>query len=663
MSVINFEQTRRIPYAGGTSFSDVGPYEQIDGILTFGVDPGAPANREIVDLGLVDRDENGLVQFKADFSITRPVDPELGSHTLLIELPNRGRRRIIDTLNMTGADASNSPPPGDGFLFERGYSIASIGWQWDVFKDDILMGLDAPLANISGEIDPGQAVVEIRPYQRARTWLLADRIHKPLRASDLNDPEASLLVKDYEDGEVELVPRDRWRFAKESPGGVEPSNEHIYLEEGFEPGKYYQVLYRTDDAPVAGAGLIAFRDVATFLRNESDQFSLGLGRIDNVIGYGVSQTGRFIRHFLHLGLNVDENGQTAYDGLLPHVAGARMGSFNNRYAQPSNQSYPSWGHMFPFADAERDDPLSGRRDGLLARLHKEGAVPKIVYTNSSAEYWRGDCSLMTTDPLGTIDIELDPGTRVYHFAGTQHGPGTLPQTAEGAPEGALGAHPFGVVDYSPLLRAALVNLVDWVANDTEPPGSMYPNIADGTAITRQEVLETFNHLPDQAVPNPQKLWVIRTIDLGQRAQEGVGTYPPVEGKAYACLVSSVDADGNELGGIRLPDISVPVATHAGWNTRANETGSPDQQIPMQGFTRWFSATERDREQRTDPRPSIEERYESRDEYERLVREEVGWLIRDRFVLESDLELVVNNAMERYDYALDQAGRATAVKAV
>ena len=651
MSVIQFDEIRRFPYADGASFGDTGRYEQIDGILTFAVDPTSPVNMDIVDLHLAPRDENGKARFKADLSVVRPVDCGHGAKTLIVELPNRGRRCVIDTFNKTRAEPSASPPPGDGFLFRRGFSVASIGWQWDVYRDDVLLGLQAPMADLANEGNPGQTVVEIRPNERTGTWLLADRVHVPLKVADLDDTDAVLYVKEYEDGEATVVDQSSWRFGREATNGVEPSNEHIYLEGGFQPGKYYQVVYATREAPVVGTGLLAFRDVATFLRYDSDALQGGMGQIDNVIGYGVSQTGRMIRHFLHLGLNEDESGRKAFDGLLPHVAGARMGSFNHRYAQPSNQSYPNYGHMFPFADAEIEDPLTQRRGGLLSRLTRSGVVPKVFYTNSSAEYWRGDCSLATTDPIGRADLEPDESTRVYHFAGTQHGTGTLPQTTAGAPEGALGAEPFNVVDYSPLLRAALVNLVSWVANATDPPLAKHPRIDDSTAVKRPDTFPTFDRLPGLSTPHPDKLWVIRTIDLGPRAAEGVGQYPPEEGATYQCLVPAVDEDGNEVAGIRLPDISQPVATHAGWNTRAIETGSPDQQMPMQGFSRWFPTTAAERSATRDPRRSIEERYASREEYERLARADSQRLVDAGYVLGEDLEVVVQNAVERYDYAL------------
>jgi hypothetical protein len=624
------------------------------------VDPRAEVNRLIVDLGLAPKDSKGRAQFRADLSVIRPADPGRGSHNLLVELPNRGRRRVVDTMNRSGKDAAASPAPGDGFLFNHGFTVASIGWQWDVYRDEVLMGMEPPMADLSRDRRPGQNVVEIRPNETRSTHLLADRVHRPLKAARVDDPGAVLYVREYEDGPETRIPRDRWRFAKETPSGIVPSDEHIYLEGGFEAGKYYQVVYSTKEAPVAGAGLLALRDATSFLRFYSEEYLPGMAEFDHAFGYGVSQTGRMLRHFLYLGLNTDEQGRRVFDGILPHVAGARRGAFNHRFAQPSNQSYPNFGHLFPFADREMSDPLTEQRDGLLSRLHATKSAPKVIYTNTSAEYWRGDSSLMHTDPMGTSDIDEDPGTRTYHFTGTQHGAGHLPQTREGAAEGAVGRYGYNVVDYSPLLRAALIHLLKWVSDGTEPPASVHPRISDGTAVERSEALTTFDRIPGQVTPDRSKLWVIRKMDLGPRAAEGIGSYPPVEGAAYRCLVSAVDADGNEVGGIRLPDISQPVATHTGWNTRSPETGSPDQQIPMQGFSRWFPVTRKQREAAGDPRRSIEERYRDRNAYLRAVRKDAEQLVKDGYVLPEDLELVIQNAADRYDYAL-KTGAATGTR--
>ena len=652
MSVVGFEVARRFPYANGQTFGDVGAYEQIDALVTFAVDPDAAQNRAIVDLELAPRNEDGKVEFTADFSIVKPVDPSNGSNRLLIELPNRGRKRVIDTFNRTDADPANSPPPGDGFLFERGLTVTSIGWQWDVYQDDVLMGLNAPMANLSELDDPGQNVVEIRPNIEAKTWLLADRIHRPLRAASVEQPDAELHVREYEDGEDFVIPRDQWRFARESNGDVVPSNEHVYLKSGFQPGKYYQIIYSTNDAPVAGGGLLALRDVTSFLKYDSDELLPGLGELEIAIGYGVSQTGRMLRHFMYDGLNVDEKNRKVFDGLLPHVAGARRGAFNHRFAQPSNQSYPSFGHLPPFADIDIDDPISNLSSGLLSNLKNLDAVPKVIYTNSSSEYWRGDCSLMHTDPHGSFDVELGAESRMYHFAGTQHGAGSLPQTHEEGAEGALALYPTNVVDYSPLLRAALVNLEEWIARGKEPPPNAFARIDHETAATRGDVLERFRSLPDQVVMDPDKLWVMRQTDLGDGAEKGVGSYPPVEGENYASLVSAVDADGNELSGVRLPDITRPVATHTGWTPRHPSTGAPDQIVAMQGFSKWFAITSDERKSSNDPRPAINERYESRNHYAGLVRQDAEALAADSYILEQDVELVTQNAIDRYDAAIE-----------
>lgn len=652
MGVVDFRETRRSRYAKGQSFGDWGPFEQIDGVLTFAVDPSAKANQTIIDLEPAPRDSEGRVRFEADFSLIKPVDSMPAPRRLLVELPNRGRRRAVDTFNRTGAPASASPPPGDGFLFRHGFSVASIGWQWDVHRGDVLMGLEAPHADISDEPDPGRTVVEIRPNHHHRTHLLADRAHRALRVAD-DDGQAALYVRDYEDGTDSQVPRNLWRFARESAEGIVPSAEHIYLEPGFEPGRIYQVVYATRDAPVAGTGLLALRDVASLLRHGPGSLLAGVDGFDHVLGYGVSQTGRMLRHFLYLGLNIDEHGRKVFDGLLPHVAGARRGAFNHRFAQPSNQSYPNFGHLFPFADQALGDPLTDRHDGLLSRL-EPSVRPKVIYTNTSTEYWRGDCSLMHTDTEGTRDIDGHDDARIYHFAGTQHGSGTL--GPDDTTEGAMGRYRFNVVDYSPLLRAALMNLLAWVEDGKQPPPNCHPRIDEGTAVQREDVLGVFKRIPGQATPDPTRLWVIRAIDLGPRAAEGIGVYPTVESTTYPCLVPSVDEDGNERCGIRLPDITRPVATHTGWNLRAPEIGAPEQQLSMRGFTRWFPVSREARESTGDPRRAIGERYVDTAAYERAARKDTLRLVEQRYVQAEDLEWVVRNACERYEHALERSAQ-------
>jgi hypothetical protein len=655
MPLTRFEITSRVPYAGGRRFGAAGAYEQVDGAAHFAVDPNHPANALICDLKQAPRNGAGLVEFAADFSVVLPVDARLANGRCIVELPNRGRRRVVAMMNCAPPDAPVGPQahPGDGFLFARGYTVVSVGWQWDVYPSPELMGLHAPAAMADGKPIGGETIVEIRPNERGTTRLLADRIHRPLPAAPGEQPGARLLVRDWEDGEDTLIPRSSWRFAREMPAGaVEPSAEHVWLEGGFEPGRIYHLVYATDRAPVAGLGLLAARDVAAFLRTPSPTNPCGSG-FRALILYGISQTGRMQRHFLSLGLNRCEDGSRAYDGFHVHVAGARRGAFNHRFAQPSNQTTPLWGHVFPFADVATSDPLTGSTGGLLDRQVTTGDLPKIISTDSAAEYWRGDAALAHIDTTGRRDLPEHPSTRRYLFAGVQHTPGYPGQSRTHPGTGATARYPLNVLDYLPLLRAALINLDRWITEGVEPPPSRHPRISDATAVERKEVLATFARLPDFEPPDPQRLPFVRTVDMGGDEAAGIGRYPAREGAFYPALVSAVDGDGNETGGIRLPDITVPVGTHAGWNPRDPVTGSPEQIVAMNGLTLWFAPDEATRVARGDPRRSLAERYRDEADYGAKVRAAAVRLAAERYLLEEDVDRVVEAAVVRYRAAIAQ----------
>jgi hypothetical protein len=655
MALTRFEIKSRAPYAGGCRFGATGAYEQVDGTAHFAVDPDHPANALICDLMLAPRNAAGLVEYTGDFSIVLPMDAAQANGRCIVELPNRGRRRVVALMNCAPPDAPVGPQahPGDGFLFGRGYTVASIGWQWDVYPSPDLLGLTAPLAMQGGKPIRGETMVEMRPNEGVTTRLLADRVHRPLPAAPGEQPGARLLVRDWEDGEDTVIGRSRWRFARETPAGaVEPSAEHVWLEGGFDPGRIYQLIYETDQAPVVGLGLLAARDVAAFLRTPSATNPCSKGHRALIL-YGVSQTGRMQRHFLRLGLNRCENGSRAYDGIHVHVAGARQGAFNHRFAQPSNQTTPLWGHVFPFADVVTSDPLTGRRGGLLDRLGATGDLPKIVSTDSAAEYWRGDAALAHIDTTSRHDLPEHPSTRRYLFASAQHTPGYPGQSRTNPGTGTIARYPVNVLGYLPLHRAALVNLDRWITEGVEPPPSRHPRLSDATAVKREEVLAVFAHLPDFKPPDPQRLPFVRTVDMGGDEERGIACYPAKEGAFYPALVSAVDADGNETAGIRLPDIAVPVGTHAGWNPRDPLTGSPEQIVPMNGLTLWFAPDEATRAARGDPRRSLADRYRDEAEYSVKVRAAALKLAADRYLLEEDVDRVVEAAVARYWAAISQ----------
>jgi hypothetical protein len=635
--------------------------------MSFAVDPDHPANAGIVDLVEAPRDDRGRVRFEADLCLLQPVTAARGGGLgagpqagwpgrgrLLLDVPNRGRRRAVAMFNRARPEAAPGEEidSGDGFLMRQGWTVAACGWQWDVPRapgSRALMGLDPPLATRDGVALPGQAVVELQPNAPRPDQLLANRVHHPYPAADVDDPEARLTVRDWMDGPRTAIPRDRWRFAREEGGRVVADASHVWLSGGFEAGRLYEVIYRPAICPVAGAGLLAVRDCAAWLRyGTAGEGNPCAGRIDHAFAFGVSQTGRFLRHFLSLGLNVDEAQRRVFDGLLPHVAGARRGEFNHRFAQPSAQSVRGFGHLMPFTFDDQTDPLTGETGGLLHRQRERGGVPKIVATNTAAEYWRGDGSLLHTDLAGERDVPPPAEVRLYHFAGTQHGPGSLPLGRVSAADGQRGLHDFNAVDYAPLLRAALVNLADWVTRGAEPPPSVYPRLAGRTAVPGREVLRAFAAIPGVSLPDPERLPAMRRVDVGPDAAEGVGRYPAATGRRYPTYVSAVDADGNEVGGVRLPDLTVPLATYTGWNPRDPATGGQGLIINMQGSTLPFAPTAAGRARSGDPRPSIAERYRDRADYLERVRAAAQRLVDERYLLAEDVDAVVRQAAERYD---------------
>ncbi len=664
MAVTRLEITRREPFAGGRAFGDGGGYERIEAVAHYAVDPAHPANAAIVDLGRAERDEDGRVRFGGDATFLVPVDPGRANRALLFEAPNRGNRLAMRSFDMAPFDLmpTDEIPAGDGFLLERGWCVAWCGWQWDVPHPSVRLGLRAPAVPPANRTPAGRMQLRIQPDRAADTFALTDHHvgsvgnHAPIPPLDPEEPEAALFVREHLFDTPVRVPRERWAFTRGDgdPASADPGS--VSLAGGFAAGRIYDLVYTPGECPVVGAGLLAVRDLAAWTRRSPD--SPTAGRVDHVVAKGVSQCGRFLRTFLHAGLNRDETGERVFDGVHVHVAGGRRGEFNHRYGQPSVQPTPSLGHRFPFADEPQADPGSGRREGLLDRLRAAGCVPKIVYTDTSSEYWRGDAGLThrNLEPRAEAeagagagaDVEPPAEVRRYLFAGTQHAPGVLPFTDRSL-FGSRGANRFNAVDYRPLLRAALENLRVWIAEGVEPPASVFPRAANGTAASREEVLGALAAIPGFALPRPDRLPSLAPMDLGAHADEGVPALPArFVGEPYPSPVSAVDADGNETGGVRMPDVSVPVATHAGFNPRHAESGGDGQVLEYLGSTVPLARTAAERTAASDPRPSLAERYPSRDAYLAEVRAAAERLVERRYLLAGDVELCVALAGERYD---------------
>jgi hypothetical protein len=624
--VTSLEIHTRAPVLGGKAFGDAGAYEKIAGTLRFEIDPQHPLHRQITDIALAETNPDGRVAFSSDFYVLKPVDTSKSNRRLLLDIANRGRKVAVARFNSATQIADPTQPSdfGNGFLMRHGYTVAWVGWQADVPRRDGLLALEAPRAK--GTV--GTIRCELRPNSRVETLALADRYHIPNPTVDIADPGARLFVREHYGAQRSEVPRSDWRFS--DPG-------HITIKNGFVPGFIYDAVYRSADPLIVGLGFLAVRDAAAWLRwAPASAGNPCADELERAYLFGQSQSGRFLRHLLFLGLDEDEHGRMVFDAVMPHVAGGRRGEFNLRLGQPSLNASESVGSLPPFDDAAAFAKLN-------ARAHK----PHIVATNTAAEYWRGDGSLIHTDAQGTRDDEPLGFVRKYLLAGAQHGAGALPPLEADANTGSKGYHMFNVVDYAPMLRAALVNLDRWVSDGVEPPASVFPRLADGTAVTHESLGAFFRSLP--GVRFPERIERPSHLDFGPDVERGIAQYPPRTGAPYRTYASAIDADGNEVGGIRGPELRAPLATFTGWNPRDPQQGAPGDLMSMMGSTLPFPRTRAERERTRDPRVSIEERYSSRAAYIERVRTATRELIAARYVLSEDLEGIIERAGKRWDW--------------
>ena len=620
-------ESRRI-YADGRSFGDSGVFEIMEGRVGYSLDPADPRNAGIVDLEHAPRDADGRVRYSGDYTIVAPRDRP--ARKLLLDVPNRGRRLAFSILNRARpADLLEDPcAPGDGLVFRRGFALASIGWQWDVPAG---LRLDAPEVFENGEPVEGDVVCRVQPGNDRSFVSFGQLGEVTYPPADLDDPMARLFVRDDDNAPLIEIDRNRWRFARDTEGVVEPSEKYIRLEDGFEKGRIYILVYRARGARVTGCALLALRDAAVSLRAGDGPCATAN---PTVLAFGASQTGRVLRHLLYLGLNTDSAGNRVFDGVHVHIAGGQRGDFNHRFAQPSSAGVPAAGQRFPFAGTAVRDPVSGASGGLYDKLQH---VPKVVITNTSFEYWRGDAALTHVSPDGASEVEPHPAERNYLFAGTHHVNGILPPTDTFAVTGEKARYTFNVVDHSPLVRAAFANLDTWVSHGRPPPDSNVPTLRDATLVEREVVLGKFAALDGLEGLDPNRLGGLAALDLGDRVDEGVCAFPAIEGRPYARLVSDVDDSLNELAGIRLPEVLLPIGCHTGWNPRHPDHGAPELPAIFVGFSLFGGELA------------------AREEVERRARQCVMALVAARFVLAEDAERVVTRSLRVYDTAAESAG--------
>ena len=661
MSVTEFETVFRRTLADGKSFGDVGPYEEVRGTIKFAVDPEHSANEGITDVKRAPRNLQSRVEFSSDISIIRPVDLSRISGRMVLDVVNRGNRVALPNFNRAlRLQIENSTPIdaevdlGDGFLMEMGYVIVACGWQVDAPPQNALITMTGPEAlNPSGARLRGKVYMQLQSPEDTKNFLLSDKNHKPYEAADMYESEALVEIRDMPDGNPETMPRDDWRFGRiDDDGTYHADPSYICSNKGFEKGRLYQVVYTTVGAPIMGLSFAALRDCVSWVKHGSDDVPSPVGGIEYAYAYGRSQTGRLLRTFVYNDFNLDEQGRETLDGIIANVAGGNRGEFNQRFGQNSKDRNNTMHQLFPFASVSQTDPETEETGSLHSRFDERKCPLKVIYTNTSAEYHRGDASLIHTDPDGKRDIEQGDNTRVYHFAGTEHGLGIWPPTDNGIVIAGSALEKSqnmrSVIDYSPFLRGCLVNLDNWVRKGIEPPSSSHPRIDDGTLIHPSRLVDLFSKIPGAHYPERHAIPRRRGF-LPEDGNEHPSILPPEIGGAYGGLVPSVNADGNETAGIVAPEISVPLATHTGWTLRHSDIGGESQLLMYAGGTIPFYLTERRRREVDDIRPSIEERYLDRKDYLDKVRVEAEELVSQRYLLKRDIDVSLEIASRMWDH--------------
>ena len=651
----------RTPFAGGESFASTGPYERIAGRAHFSVDPTLQAQAGVVDIDKAARDAHGRVHFTADFMLLKPVAMANGNQRLVFDWANRGNKRCLQFFN--DAPGSNDPRTlahaGKGFLMRRGYTVVWLAWQGDMLPGGGRQILDLPIATDHGRPITGPVRVEFIADQPGVTvYPLSGRVSTRSHPTASRDTGKARLTRRRYPGDPRIiVPCTDWQFARiEGGGGLDnqgterailPSDTHIYFPSGFETGWIYELIYEARDPLVLGLGHVAVRDFVAFLKYESED-AAGQANplrerssgVEKAYGWGRSQSGRCIRDFVYTGFNEDARGRRVFDGLLPHVAGAGLMWMNHRFANvvtPAGQQYEDHynaADRFPFSYAACKDHFTGKTDAILKRPHTD---PLVLHTQTATEYWQRRGSLVHTDTQGN-DLAQPETVRIYLWSSSQHF--ADPHTT--APTRGVCQQLFNVVRTSMLFRAMLDAMDAWATHGTPPPDSRVPHRADGTLVTMAEWLLQFPRIPGVAIPSgPSDL---PRLQFGQEFASGILKEPPtvMPGPGYAVLLPAVDADGNEVAGVRAPMVQAPLATYTGWNLRARGFGQGAMH-EFTGSTIPLPDSPEERAATGDPRRSILERYADSTAYVAAIRAAAERLFEERLMLAEDVERTITAA--------------------
>ena len=659
--VTSLQIQRREPFAQGKEFGATGEYERLIGVAHFAVDPKVIRNQVIVDLGLAPRNADGKVEFEADVFMLAPKDLARGNRAILYDVNNRGNKLALGMFN--SARGSNDPrtaaDAGNGFLFRRGYVVLWCGWIGELLPGNHRLLMRAPVATENGKPIRGMVRYEMTADAPV-DWLPLSRRagHGSYVPTAEGEAHGVLTWRLRERDERVVIPRGQWSLecmpmAKVAQGVAGTLPEiRCKVAGGFRPGYLYELVCEAEGPIVQGLGLAATRDLISFLRYDTTpanplRLRGGKPAIARTFGFGVSQSGRFLRHFLYQGFNADEKGRRVFDGVMPHVAGGGLGFFNHRFAQPTRHNAQHEEHLyptdvFPFTYGASVDPFTKREDGILRRLAKldPQALPKIMHTQTSAEYWHRSGSLVHTDPLGTKDAAIPSNVRIYAFGGTQHGPATDP------PGRGIGQNLTNPGDYRPQLRALLGALDAWVETGAEPPASVYPRLDKGTLVGWRQAETGFPPLP--GVRYPEVIQQPSAHDFGPEfLTKGIITRePPGDLGKYVVKVPRCDVDGIDLGTLPPAEVAVPVATHTGWNLRRRAVGAENELFSLAGSYIPLPRTDADAKATGDPRVSLDRRYGTFANYQRALARQCEAMVQARYLLREDAERIIEAAQRR-----------------
>ena len=675
--IMRIEITSRVPLAGGMAFGEVGPYEKLRGTFHGEVDPNDSLNAVIVNLGKAPRNARGMVEYRSHFLILKPVDMARGNGKIFYGINNRGNTSS-GTQRFNDASGTNDPTTaadlGNAFHMREGYALVDSGWEGDVLPGNFRLTAEFPDPTDNGATIAAPILVEFHDRYTNDPRIAANgRVSLPLSGSpdfasyetvstDQAIAQAELRVRFSDsarpgtaaipDGVV--IPQSQWSFARcsrDASTGVltsMPSTTDICLPSGFSLDAVYQLVYVAKNPRVMGLGYAVTRDVASFLRNQMTDdfgnpnplaFGAGSTGIAHVYAYGSSSTGMYVRDFIYQGFNEDEAHRKVFDAMWTNIPGAHKLYLNYQFGQPNPFSLQHRDRYvpdtsFPTSYGVTMDPLTGLVDGILKRPATD---PIVIHTDSSTEYWQFRASLAHTDSLGR-DLALPENVRFYFMSGEQHGPAAVP--TRGICQQLSNPLPRG-----PHHRAVLVALDQWVSQGVEPPPSRYPRVEDGTLVPFDQASVGWPDLPGVVYAGILNASGVRNFGPEVSGNRGSVTLNPpavVPGGEHVILVPRVDKDGNDIAGVRVPQLEVPTATYTGWNVRAAGFSEGDL-CDLTGMYLPFARTKAERLGTGDPRSSLEERYNTHERYVDKVEKASRKLMRDRLLLKEDYDRIVAEA--------------------